>query len=56
LNTTLTPTLLIFQRTLGRQAQADAALGAAMAFILAFIIVVITIVQRRYIERSTERQ
>lgn len=52
LKTTLTPALLIFQKTLGRQTQPDAAFGAAMAIILATIIVLITIVQRRYIERS----
>jgi multiple sugar transport system permease protein len=54
LKTTLTPALLIFQKTLGRQTSPEAGFGAAMAFILAFIIVVITIIQRRYIERATE--
>lgn len=52
LKTSLTPALLIFQKTLGRQTAPDAAFGAAMAFILAAIIVIITIIQRRYIERS----
>ena len=55
LNTTLTPALLIFQKTLGRQTQPEAGFGAAMAFILAAIIVIITIIQRRYIERSTQQ-
>jgi multiple sugar transport system permease protein len=54
-NTTLTPALLIFQKTLGRQTQPEAGFAAAMAFILAFIIIVITIIQRRYIERATEQ-
>ncbi|MCU0493631.1 MAG: sugar ABC transporter permease [Chloroflexaceae bacterium] len=55
LQTTLTPSLLIFQKTLGRQTTPEAGFGAAMAFILAFIIVVITIIQRRYIEPATQQ-
>jgi len=55
LNTTLTPALLIFQKTLGRQTQPEAGFGAAMAFILAALIVIITIIQRRYIERATQQ-
>jgi multiple sugar transport system permease protein len=54
LKTTLTPTLLIYQKTLGKQTQPEAAFGAAMAFILAAIIVAITIIQRRYVERSNQ--
>lgn len=54
LKTSLTPALLIFQKTLGRQTAPDVALGAAMAFILAAIIVVITIIQRRYIEPAAQ--
>lgn len=56
LKTTLTPALLIFQKTLGRQTSPEAGFGAAMAFILAAIIVLITIIQRRYIEQSTQPQ
>ncbi|HEX6287820.1 MAG TPA: sugar ABC transporter permease [Herpetosiphonaceae bacterium] len=52
LKTTLTPTLLIYQKTLGKGTQPEASFGAAMAFILAAIIVLITIIQRRYIERA----
>ncbi len=52
LKTSLTPALLIFQKTLGRQTQPEAGFAAAMAIILALIIVVITIIQRRYVERS----
>lgn len=55
LKTTLTPALLIFQKTLGRQTSPEAGFGAAMAFILAAIIVLITIFQRRYIEQSTQQ-
>ena len=55
LNTTLTPTYLIYTKTLGSGTSANAALAAAMAFILAFIIFVITYLQRRYIESGTER-
>ncbi|NJM08518.1 sugar ABC transporter permease [Candidatus Gracilibacteria bacterium] len=55
LKTSLTPALLIFQKTLGRQTAPDVALGAAMAFILAAIIVVITIIQRRYIEPAAQQ-
>ncbi len=52
LKTSLTPALLIFQKTLGRQTAPEAGFAAAMAIILAIIIVVITIFQRRYIERA----
>lgn len=55
LNTTLTPTFLIYGKTLGQNTSANAALGAAMAFILAAIIFVITFIQRRYIESGSER-
>jgi multiple sugar transport system permease protein len=55
LRTTLTPALLIFQKTLGRQTAPEAGFGAAMAFILAAVIILITIFQRRYIEQSTQQ-
>lgn len=55
LKTTLTPALLIFQKTLGRQTLPEAGFGAAMAFILAAIIVLITIIQRRYIDTATRQ-
>lgn len=53
---TLTPVLLIYNRTLGQATQPRMALAAAMAFILAAIIFAITYIQRRYIEQGTERQ
>jgi multiple sugar transport system permease protein len=56
LRTTLAPLYLIYQKTLGTGTQAEAGFGAAMAFILAAIIITINIIQRRYIERSTEQQ
>jgi multiple sugar transport system permease protein len=52
LKTTLTPALLIYNKTLGRQTAPEGGFAAAMAFILAAIIVIITIIQRRYIEKS----
>lgn len=55
LRTTLVPLYLIYQKTLGTGTQAEAGFGAAMAFILAFIIVAITVIQRRYIESSTQQ-
>jgi multiple sugar transport system permease protein len=55
LRTTLVPLYLIYQKTLGTGTQAEAGFGAAMAFILAFIIITITIIQRRYIESSTQQ-
>jgi len=55
LRTTLAPLYLIYQKTLGTGTQAEAGFGAAMAFILAAIIITINIIQRRYIERSTEQ-
>lgn len=55
LRTTLAPLYLIYQKTLGTGTQAEAGFGAAMAFILAAIIIAINIIQRRYIERSTEQ-
>jgi len=55
LRTTLAPLYLIYQKTLGTGTQAEAGFGAAMAFILAAIIISINIIQRRYIERSTEQ-
>jgi multiple sugar transport system permease protein len=54
LRTTLAPLYLIYQKTLGTGTQAEAGFGAAMAFILAAIIITINILQRRYIERSSE--
>ncbi len=56
LRTTLAPLYLIYQKTLGTGTQAEAGFGAAMAFILAAIIITINIIQRRYIESSTEQQ
>jgi multiple sugar transport system permease protein len=53
--TTQVPLYLIYTKTIGEGTQAEAGYGAAMAFILAFVIIVITIIQRRYIERSTEQ-
>lgn len=55
LRTTLVPLYLIYQKTLGTGTRAEAGFAAAMAFILAFIIIVITVIQRRYIERSTQQ-
>jgi multiple sugar transport system permease protein len=55
LRTTLAPLYLIYQKTLGTGTQAEAGFGAAMAFILAAIIITINIIQRRYIESSTEQ-
>jgi multiple sugar transport system permease protein len=55
LRTTLAPLYLIYQKTLGTGTQAEAGFGAAMAFILAAIIIIINIIQRRYIESSTEQ-
>jgi multiple sugar transport system permease protein len=55
LKTTYTPVLLIYNKTLGQATSADASLAAAMAFILAAIIFIFTIIQRRYIESSSER-
>ena len=55
LRTTLAPLYLIYQKTLGTGTRAEAGFGAAMAFILAAIIITINIIQRRYIERSTEQ-
>jgi multiple sugar transport system permease protein len=56
LRTTLAPLYLIYQKTLGTGTQAEAGFGAAMAFILTAIIITINLIQRRYIESSTERQ
>jgi multiple sugar transport system permease protein len=55
LRTTLAPLYLIYQKTLGTGTRAEAGFAAAMAFILAAIIITINIIQRRYIERSTEQ-
>ncbi|GAC1551008.1 MAG: sugar ABC transporter permease [Herpetosiphon sp.] len=55
LNTTLTPTYLIYTKTLGQNTTAHASQAAAMAFILAAIIFFITFIQRRYIESGSER-
>jgi multiple sugar transport system permease protein len=55
LKTTLTPVLLIYTKTLGENTSANASLAAAMAFILAAIIFIFTLIQRRYIESSSER-
>lgn len=55
LKTTLTPVLLIYNKTLGEATSANASLAAAMAFILAAIIFTLTYFQRRFIESSSER-
>lgn len=55
LDTSLTPVLLIYTKTLGEDTPANASLAAAMAFILAAIIFIITLIQRRYLERGTEQ-
>ncbi|HEU5097401.1 MAG TPA: sugar ABC transporter permease [Roseiflexaceae bacterium] len=55
LKTTLTPVLLIYNKTLGQATSANASLAAAMAFILAAIIFFFTFIQRRYIEDASER-
>ncbi|MBK9944760.1 MAG: sugar ABC transporter permease [Kouleothrix sp.] len=55
LKTTLTPVLLIYNKTLGEATSANASLAAAMAFILAAIIFALTYFQRRFIESSSER-
>ncbi len=52
---TLVPTWLIYTKTLGTETRADAAGAAAMAFILAAIIFTISYLQRRFIERGSER-
>lgn len=55
LKTTLTPVLLIYNKTLGEATSANASLAAAMAFILAGIIFLFTFLQRRFIESSSEQ-
>lgn len=55
LKTTLTPVLLIYNKTLGEATSANASLAAAMAFILAAIIFLFTFIQRRFIESSSEQ-
>lgn len=55
LKTTLTPVLLIYNKTLGEATSANASLAAAMAFILAAIIFALTFIQRRFIESASER-
>jgi multiple sugar transport system permease protein len=52
---TIVPTWLIYTKTLGTETRADVGVASAMAFILAFIIFAISYVQRRFIERGSER-
>lgn len=54
-NTTSTPAYMIYTKTLGEGTQAQAGYGAALAFLLATIIVILTYIQRRYIERGSDK-
>jgi multiple sugar transport system permease protein len=55
LDTTLTPVLLIYQKSLGSETVARAGYASAMAFLLGAIIFIFAFIQRRYIERGTEQ-
>ncbi len=55
LGTTMVPVYLIYRETLGTEGPIRAGYGAAMAFILAAIIFIFTYLQRRFIEKGTER-
>ena len=55
LDTTLTPTLLIYNEALGKAGPPRMGLASAMAFVLGAIIFIFTFIQRHYIESGTEQ-
>ena len=55
LKTSLTPVFLIYQEALGINGPIHMGYASALAFILAVIIFIFTFIQRRGIEKGTER-
>ena len=55
LKTSLTPVFLIYQEALGVNGPIHMGYASALAFILAVIIFLLTFIQRRAIEKSTEK-
>jgi len=55
LGTSLTPVYLIFREAMGSQGPINMGYASALAFILALIIFLLTFIQRRVLERGTEK-
>lgn len=55
LGTSLTPVYLIFREAMGSQGPINMGYASALAFILALIIFLLTFIQRRLLERGTEK-